>query len=258
MLASRDVRATTTRRSGPSVQVGDPFAEKLLIEASLELIERGLVEGLQDLGAAGITCATSETADRAGTGIVVDLDAVPRREPGMAPFEVMISESQERMLAIVAAGALARPSRGLRALGPALRGHRPGHRRRRHHRDGGSTPTAGELARGSPGPGRALTSDAIVHRPARRPAGASARGARRRARPIVASDQLPERGMDPGAVLLALLGSPNFASRRAVFEQYDCTVQAIDGGRSGPAAPRSFASRARRRPSLRRRTATPA
>src|SRR5213592_1432306 len=85
----------------PSVQVGDPFAEKLLIEASLELIERGLVEGLQDLGAAGITCATSETADRAGTGISVDLDAVPRREPGMAPFEVMVSESQERMLAIV-------------------------------------------------------------------------------------------------------------------------------------------------------------
>jgi phosphoribosylformylglycinamidine synthase len=85
----------------PSVQVGDPFAEKLLIEASLELIERGLVEGLQDLGAGGITCATSETADRAGTGILVDLDAIPRREPGMEPFEVMISESQERMLAIV-------------------------------------------------------------------------------------------------------------------------------------------------------------
>ena len=85
----------------PSVQVGDPFAEKLLIEASLELIERGLVEGLQDLGAGGITCATSETADRAGTGITVDLDAIPLREPGMAPFEVMISESQERMCAIV-------------------------------------------------------------------------------------------------------------------------------------------------------------
>ena len=66
----------------PTVQVGDPFAEKLLIEASLELIERGLVEGLQDLGAGGITCATSETADRAGTGILVDLDAIPRREPG--------------------------------------------------------------------------------------------------------------------------------------------------------------------------------
>src|SRR4029079_11101281 len=84
----------------PSAYVGVPFAENLLIEASLELIERGLVEGLQDLGAAGITCATSETADRAGTGIRVDLDAIPRREPGMEPFEVMISESQERMLAV--------------------------------------------------------------------------------------------------------------------------------------------------------------
>ncbi len=85
----------------PAVQVGDPFAEKLLIEASLELIEQGLVEGLQDLGAGGITCATSETADRSGTGIAVDLAAIPRREPGMAPFEVMISESQERMCAVV-------------------------------------------------------------------------------------------------------------------------------------------------------------
>src|SRR4051794_5115260 len=90
-----------------AVQVGDPFAEKLLIEVSLELIERGLVAGLQDLGAAGITCAVSETADRAGTGIDVDLDAIPRREPDMEPFEVMISESQERMLAIVTPDRLA-------------------------------------------------------------------------------------------------------------------------------------------------------
>src|SRR5918992_2908109 len=85
----------------PSVQVGDPFAGKLLIEARLELVERGLVEGLQDLGAAGLTCAASETADRAGTGMAIDLDAIPLREPGMEPFETMISESQERMLAIV-------------------------------------------------------------------------------------------------------------------------------------------------------------
>ena len=102
MLAS----ATFGEESGakrPTVQVGDPFAEKLLIEASLELIERGLVEGLQDLGAAGITCAVSETADRAGTGIVVDLDAIPRRSRAWRPFEVMICESQERMLAIVTA-----------------------------------------------------------------------------------------------------------------------------------------------------------
>ena len=85
----------------PSVQVGDPFAEKLLIEATLELIAKGVVVSIQDLGAAGITCATCETADRGGTGMLVDLDAIPRREPGLEPFEVMISESQERMVAIV-------------------------------------------------------------------------------------------------------------------------------------------------------------
>jgi phosphoribosylformylglycinamidine synthase II len=214
----------------PSVQVGDPFAEKLLIEASLELIERGLVEGLQDLGAAGITCATSETADRAGTGIIVDLDAVPRREPGMAPFEVMISESQERMLAIV------RPERfedvaevcGRWGLPCAVIG------RVTDDGDIAVVEAGRELARV---PARALTSDAIVHdrlaAPPERRRLAPAPGA-----PVVASDQLPERGMDPGAVLLALLGSPNLASRRAVFEQYDSTVQAgtVAGPTSGGAA----------------------
>jgi phosphoribosylformylglycinamidine synthase len=85
----------------PSVQVGDPFEEKRLIEACLELLDRGLVVGIQDLGGAGLACATSETAARGGMGMDVDVDAVPRREPRMEPFEVMTSESQERMLAIV-------------------------------------------------------------------------------------------------------------------------------------------------------------
>jgi phosphoribosylformylglycinamidine synthase len=88
----------------PSVQVGDPFEEKRLIEACLELLGRGLVVGIQDLGGAGLACATSETAGRAGMGMDVDVGAVPRREPGMEPFEVLTSESQERMLAIVAPG----------------------------------------------------------------------------------------------------------------------------------------------------------
>ena len=206
----------------PSVQIGDPFAEKLLIEASLELIERGLVEGLQDLGAAGITCATSETADRAGTGIRVDLDAIPRREPGMEPFEVMISESQERMLAIV------RPERFRDVAAVCERWGLPcaviGH----VTDDGDITIVAGGLEDGrelARIPARFLTSDAIVHErlatPPERRRAAPAPGS-----PAVASDQLPERGMDPGAVLLALIGSPNLASRRAVFEQYDSTVQA--------------------------------
>jgi phosphoribosylformylglycinamidine synthase len=85
----------------PSVQVGDPFEEKRLIEACLALFDAGLVVGIQDLGGAGLTCATSETASRGGMGMDVDVAAVARREPGMEPFEVMTSESQERMLAIV-------------------------------------------------------------------------------------------------------------------------------------------------------------
>ena len=200
----------------PSVQVGDPFAEKLLIEASLELIERGLVEGLQDLGAGGITCATSETADRASTGIAVHLDSIPLREPGMAPFEVMISESQERMCAIV------RPDRWDDVREVAVRWGLPVAVIGRVTNDGDITVASGgaELARI---PAQALTSEAIVHqRTARAPEhrrAAPAPGA-----PTGASDRLPERGMDPGAVLLALLGSPNLASRRSVYERYDSTV----------------------------------
>ena len=85
----------------PSVQVGDPFSEKLLIEASLELIARDLVVGLQDLGAGGISCPASEMAAKAGTGMYLSATEVHLREEGMQPFEIMISESQERMLAIV-------------------------------------------------------------------------------------------------------------------------------------------------------------
>ncbi|TAK00463.1 MAG: phosphoribosylformylglycinamidine synthase subunit PurL [Chloroflexota bacterium] len=202
----------------PSVQVGDPFAEKLLIEASLELIERGLVEGLQDLGAAGITCATSETADRAGTGMAIDLDAVPRREPGMAAFEVLISESQERMLAVV------RPEREADVREVCARWGIP-------CATIGTVTGDGDIAVTEAGheivriPAAALTSDAIVLQHLAAPP------ARRRPAPAPgapdagASDRLPERGMDPGAVLTALLGSPALASRRPVFEQYDSTVQ---------------------------------
>ena len=91
----------------PSVQVGDPYEEKRLIEACLALLDAKLVVGIQDLGGAGLVCATSETAARGGVGMDVDVSAVPRREPGMAAYEVMTSESQERMLAIVTPGDLA-------------------------------------------------------------------------------------------------------------------------------------------------------
>ncbi len=85
----------------PSVQVGDPFEEKRLIECCLELLDAGLVVGIQDLGGAGLSCAASETASRGGVGMDFDVTAVPQRETGMEPFEIMTSESQERMLAIV-------------------------------------------------------------------------------------------------------------------------------------------------------------
>src|SRR3954468_15903966 len=93
--------AETEQAKRPSVQVGDPFEEKRLIEACLDLLDRGLVVGVQDLGGAGLTCATSETAAKGGVGMDVYVSEVPQREPGMEPFEVMTSESQERMLAIV-------------------------------------------------------------------------------------------------------------------------------------------------------------
>jgi phosphoribosylformylglycinamidine synthase subunit PurL len=211
----------------PSVQVGDPFAEKLLIEVSLELIERRLVEGLQDLGAGGITCATSETADRAGTGILVDLDAIPRREPGLEPFEVMISESQERMCAAV------RPDRWPAVEEVCQRWGLPVAIIGRVTADGDIAVVEGGLtADGRPAagarelariPARALTSDAIVHQRAAAPP-THRRGAPAPGIPAAVSDRLPERGMDPGAVLLALLGSANLSSRRAVYQQYDSTV----------------------------------
>ena len=204
----------------PSVQVGDPFAEKLLIEASLELIEQGLVEGLQDLGAGGITCATSETADRGGTGMRIELEAIPRREPGMAPFEVMISESQERMLAVV------RPDRLADVIAVCDRWGLPSAVIGRVTDDGdiAIVDNGTEIARI---PATALTSDAIVHeRVAAPPPRRRLAPAPGIAEPGARVGGLPERGMDPGAVLLALIGSANLASRHPVFEQYDSTVQA--------------------------------
>ena len=93
-----------SREDRPAVQVGDPFKEKLLLEACLELIARDAVAGIQDMGAAGLTCSTCETASRGGSGIEIDLAKVPKREPGMTPYEIMLSESQERMLIIAKRG----------------------------------------------------------------------------------------------------------------------------------------------------------
>jgi phosphoribosylformylglycinamidine synthase len=103
-FASREL-TESSQEDRPAVQVGDPFMEKLLIEACLEAIRTpGLVVGIQDMGAAGLTCSTCETASRGGTGIEIDLAHVPMRETGMTPYEVMLSESQERMLIICKRG----------------------------------------------------------------------------------------------------------------------------------------------------------
>ncbi len=88
----------------PNVQVGDPFTEKLLLEASLEAIATGAVVGMQDMGAAGITCSSCEMSEKGGVGMDLDLERVPQREAGMTPYEILLSESQERMLVVVETG----------------------------------------------------------------------------------------------------------------------------------------------------------
>ena len=102
-FASREL-TEESKQDRPAVQVGDPFKEKLLLEACLELLASDAVAGIQDMGAAGLTCSTCETASRGGTGVEIDLEKVPKREPGMTPYEIMLSESQERMLIIVEKG----------------------------------------------------------------------------------------------------------------------------------------------------------
>ena len=93
-----------SKQKRPNVQVGDPFLEKLLLEACLEAMQTGAIVGIQDMGAAGLTCSTCEMGSRAGTGIEIDLKYVPQRETGMSPYEIMLSESQERMLLVAEKG----------------------------------------------------------------------------------------------------------------------------------------------------------
>jgi phosphoribosylformylglycinamidine synthase len=102
-FASEDITAKSSEKL-PAVQVGDPFQEKLLLEASLEIIEAGCVVGIQDMGAAGIICSTSEMSAKGEHGMIIDLSKVPTRQPNMQPFEILLSESQERMLIVVEKG----------------------------------------------------------------------------------------------------------------------------------------------------------
>ena len=103
LLASAEF-TEESKQKRPNVQVGDPFMEKLLLEACLEAMQTGAVVAIQDMGAAGLTCSTTEMASRGGTGIEIDLAKVPQRETGMTPYEIMLSESQERMLLVAEKG----------------------------------------------------------------------------------------------------------------------------------------------------------
>jgi phosphoribosylformylglycinamidine synthase II len=188
----------------PNVQVGDPFEEKRLIEACLQLLDEALVIGIQDLGGAGLTCATSETASRGGVGMDVDVTAVPRREPGMHPWEVMTSESQERMLAIVTPEAVDRVFDVCRKweVRATVVGRVTGTGALRIL-DGWDGPVLADV------PAVTLHDDApLYHRPLAPPADLAARRADDPAR-------LPA-GSDAGADLLALLVDPSW-----VYRQYD-------------------------------------
>jgi phosphoribosylformylglycinamidine synthase subunit PurL len=214
-IGGASVLASATFEEGsetkrPSVQVGDPFMEKLLIECCLELYERDLVTGIQDLGAAGIACSITETSAHGAGGMQVELDRVPLREPSMTPVEIVMSESQERMLAIVrpedADAALAVCARwGVLAtvIGEVTDGDRL---IVRWHGDVVADVPPGTLADDGP----------VYERPMARPADqdrlqSDSSGALARPSTI---DELR-------AALLATVASPNLCSRRWVTEQYD-------------------------------------
>jgi len=210
VLASRTIedQAADAR---PSVQIGDPFAGKLLIETCLELVEGGLLLGLQDLGGAGLTCAASETASGAGLGAELDLDAVPLREAGLEPFEILTSESQERMLAVVdpprlddVRGVCEKWGLTSTVVGTLV--------------DGGRLAVRVGGAIVADVPARSLSDDGPAYE-------------RRRERPAGRHEILEDDptfapvDTDPRDAFLAVLSSPNVASKRWAFEQYDQLVQ---------------------------------
>ncbi|MGA8432639.1 MAG: phosphoribosylformylglycinamidine synthase subunit PurL [Candidatus Sulfotelmatobacter sp.] len=195
----------------PNVQVGDPFLEKLLLEACLEAMQTGAIVGIQDMGAAGLTCSTCEMGGRGGVGIEIELDRVPQRETGMTPYEIMLSESQERMLLVAQKGREDEVYRvfekwGLDAV------------------EVGKVTTDNKLRVLEHGrvvaeiPNHALTDDAPVYK---RPL---ARWEPPVPREMPESIRLGESS-DLTADLKQLLASPNICGKRWVWQQYDHMVQ---------------------------------
>jgi phosphoribosylformylglycinamidine synthase len=208
ILASQEFDETSQEKR-PSVQVGDPFTEKLLIEACLELLEKDLLVGLQDLGAAGIICACSEAAARGGVGMRVHLERVPLREE-MDPFEIVISESQERMLAIV------EPAKLDEVVGIC-------------ERWGLNSVVIGEVTEGdmleftwygetvADVPASTLASGPVYDRMAEKPSYIDE---------VQSMDPVTQQpSQDYNRVLLDLVSGPNLCSKKWVYEQYDHMVQ---------------------------------
>jgi phosphoribosylformylglycinamidine synthase len=202
----------------PAVQVGDPFMEKLLLEACLEVMQTDALVGIQDMGAAGLTCSTTEMGSRGGAGVEIDVSLVPQRESGMTPYEIMLSESQERMLLVVKRGREAEVERIFDKWDL-------------HAVHIGEVTTDGMLRvkeRGSVVaeiPNRALTDEAPVYqRPMEAPA--YLRDVQRLDLDAIGSDGA--RGFQPSdhaATLRALLGSPTIASKKWIYRQYDHMVR---------------------------------
>jgi phosphoribosylformylglycinamidine synthase len=207
ILASKEFEEGAEAKR-PSVQVGDPFTEKLLIEACLELKREGLLSGLQDLGAAGITCALSETAAAAGLGVEGDLDRVPLRERGMEAWEICMSESQERMLACIPSGRVDRAVEicARWGLDATVVGR---------YTDGGRLRIRYGGAEVGDVPAASLADGPLYERPMV-PADRSALHER---------DPLELRWPDAGELLLRVLASPSIASKQWVWRQYDHMVR---------------------------------
>ncbi len=194
----------------PAVQVGDPFMEKLLLEACLELMKTDALIGVQDMGAAGLTCSTCEMGARGGSGIEIDLKEVPQRESGMTPYEIMLSESQERMLLVVKKGREAEVERIFEKWDL-------------HASHIGEVTTDGLLRVKQNGrtvaeiPNTALVDEAPVYdRPTRRPAYLDE---------VSKLDAALLKPVAPKDALLRLLASPTIGSKRWIYRQYDTMVR---------------------------------
>ena len=208
----------------PQVQVGDPFTEKLLVEATLELISSRVIVAIQDMGAAGLTSSSAEMAARGGVGVEIETDRVPVREADMTPYEILLSESQERMLVVAEPGMVTRVTEicAKWELTATVIGRvtDDGMFRVRHHGE-----VVAEI------PGQRLVDDCPIYTPE------AAEGEEVRKRRAGRTARESDHRTDFAVELEKLLDSPSIASKRWVYEQYDSTVQGasaiIPGGDAG-------------------------